>query len=114
MLIFRLLVAPVLALALLPALLLAGPATAIEGKSGYDKATKKFFVSACSQAAQVNGTPKKDAKAICKCTYRGIKKKIPYAEYVAADQLAAQGKPIPTKFLKIRDHCNRKPNSYKN
>lgn len=78
----------------------------------YNAEIESTFVGACVTAAKTNGTSEADASAICGCTYRGIAKKIPFKDYVAADQDAQKGSPVPKAFTDIRDECNADPNAY--
>lgn len=83
----------------------SSPAASQAIPSGYTAEVEEAFVSNCTQAATGSGTTQSAAKAICGCFYRGLESTVPFEEFVAADQAAAQGQDIPQEWQQIGTAC---------
>lgn len=83
----------------------AAPTTSGAIPTGYTPEVEEAFVSNCTQAATGSGTTASDAKAICGCFYRGLEATVPFEDFVAADQAAAEGQDIPQEWQQIGAAC---------
>lgn len=83
----------------------AAPTTSAAVPAGYTPEVEEAFVSNCTQAATGSGTSASDAKAICGCFYRGLEATVPFEDFVAADQAAAEGQAIPQEWQQIGTAC---------
>ncbi|MEI2718470.1 MAG: hypothetical protein V9E98_16020 [Candidatus Nanopelagicales bacterium] len=87
---------------------IAEPTTA----SGYSAETEKNFVDACTTQAAAGGMTQAAAKSLCGCWYRGIEQTVPFEDFLAADQDAATGAPVPDDMIKIGEQCESNPSVF--
>lgn len=91
-----------------PATSAAAPTTETE----YSAETEKNFVDACTTQAAAGGMEQSAAKSLCGCWYRGIEQSVPFSDFLAADQAAATGAPVPDAMTKIGQQCQENPSAF--
>ncbi len=88
------------------------PASSAAAGEGYTAEIEAQFVSNCVTSASAGGTSKADAEAICGCVYRGVETKIPFEDFLAADESAASGGELPQEIATITQSCQQDPEAF--
>lgn len=88
------------------------PATSAATGAGYTAEIEQTFTSNCVKSATGAGTAQADAEAICGCIYRGLEAEVPFDEFVAADEAAANGAALPDSWGTIVTGCQSDPQSF--
>lgn len=79
------------------------------GDQTYSAATEQTFIQSCTTAGAANP----NIQAVCGCTYQGIVKKIPFADYATADSAAAASPgSLPPTISAIATECQANPATY--
>ena len=68
------------------------------GSSGYDDGVRQRFVAACTEASSGRETA-------CRAAYECITKRVPFADFKAADDAVAAGRAVDPKTAQVLVQC---------
>jgi hypothetical protein len=76
----------------------AATACGSSGSGGYDDGVRQRFVAACTEASSGRETA-------CKAAYECITKRVPFADFKAADDAVAAGRAVDPKTAQVLVQC---------